>query len=83
MIEEKKKEFIAKIRTDTIFGKQEYFLVAKDKKKITESDIVYALQKSQESKMPSLIISPGDFDKKALEYHKSWKNMIKFEKIKL
>lgn len=81
-IEEKKKEFHAKIRIDTLFGKQEYYLVSKDKKKINETDIIFALQKAQEMKMPSLIIAPGELDKKAQEHHKSWKNMIKFEKVK-
>jgi hypothetical protein len=66
-----------------MFGKQEYYLVAKDKKKISETDLVFALQKAQEIKMPALIMTPGDLDKKAQEYHKSWKNIIKFEKVKL
>jgi len=82
-IEEKKKEFYAKIRIDSLFGKQEYYLVSKDKKKLSENDLVYALQKAQEMKMPALIMAPGELDKKANEYHKSWKNMLKFEKIKL
>jgi hypothetical protein len=81
-IEEKKKEFHAKIRIDTLFGKQEYYLVSKDKKKINETDLVFALQKAQEMKMPSLILTPGELDKKAHEYHKGWKNLIKLEKVK-
>jgi hypothetical protein len=80
---EKKKEFMAKIRADTLFGKQEYYLIAKDKKKITETDITLALQKAQVEKMPALIICPGEIDKKAHPHLKEWKNMIKFEKIKL
>jgi len=82
-LEEKKREFYGKISIDSMFGKQEYYLVAKDKKKISETDLVFALQKAQEIKMPALIMTPGDLDKKAQEYHKSWKNIIKFEKVKL
>jgi len=79
---EKKKEFMAKIRTDTMFGKQEYYLIAKDKKKINETDITLALQKAQSEKMLALILSPGEIDKKAHPHFKEWKNLVKFEKIK-
>ncbi len=78
----KKKEFTAKVRTDTPFGKQEFYLVAKEKKKITTEDLVSALQKAQAEKMPALILSTGEIDKKAHDYHKEWKNLIKHEKIK-
>ena len=82
VLEEKKKDFIAKVRVDSIFGKQEYFLIAKDKKKISEQDFVLAHQKAQQDKTLALLISPGELDKKAIEHQKIWKNMIKFEKIK-
>lgn len=83
IIEEKKKEFYAKVRTDESFGKQEYYLIAKDKKKINDLDLIISLQKAQENKMQALIMVPGDIDKKALDYYNSWKNMIKFHKIKI
>ncbi len=79
----KKKEFTSKIRIDTQFGKQEFYLISKEKKKITEDDLAIAMQKAQTEKMPALILSQGDLDKKAQEYLKEWKNMIKFEKIKM
>lgn len=79
---EKKKEFVAKIRTDTLFGKQEYYLIAKDKKKVTETDINLALQKAQSEKMLALLLSPGEIDKKAHPHLKEWRNLVKFEKIK-
>jgi hypothetical protein len=81
-ISQKKKEFISTIRLDTHLGKQEYYTIAKDKKKITENDLVLAFQKAQSEKMPSLVISPGDLDKKAQAYLDQWKNLIKFEKLK-
>ena len=67
---EKKKEFIARIRIDTLFGKQEYYLVAKDKKKINETDLTLALQKAQTEKMLALVLSPGEIDKKAIPHLK-------------
>lgn len=81
--EEKKKDFSAKIRIDTLFGKQEYYLVAKDKKKLSDLDLILAHQKAQQDKVPALLLAPGDLDKKALEHHSSWKNLVKFEKLKL
>lgn len=79
----KPKEFSAKIRVDTPFGKQEFLLVAKDKKKITEDELIIAVQKAHLEKMPALIMSSGEPDKTAKEYLKEWRNLIKFEKIKL
>lgn len=78
----KKKEFISKVRVDIMFGKQEYYLIAKDKKKVSSDDLTVALQKAQGEKMPALFISPGELDKRAAEHIKEWRNMIKFERIK-
>ncbi len=79
----KKKEYVAKIRTNTQFGKQEFYLIAKEKKKINSDDLTIALQKAQAEKMPALIMSTGEIDKKSLEYYKEWSNLIKHEKINL
>lgn len=82
ILEEKKKEFNAKVRIDTLFGKQEYLLIAKEKKKVSDTDLALALQKAQAEKMPALLLSPGEIDKKAISYLQEWKNLLKFEKIK-
>lgn len=81
-ISEKKKELTAKIRIDTLFGKQTYYLIAKDKKKVTETDLALALQKAQEERMPALVVSSGELDKKAQSYIKEYQNLIKYEKTK-
>lgn len=81
VLTEKKKEFAAKIRTDISFGKQSYFLTAKEKKNITENDLAIALQKSQAEKMPALILSTGELNKKAQLYRREWYNLLKFEKL--
>lgn len=80
---DKKHEFNAKVRLDTLFGKQELYLSAKDKKSITDTDLTMALQKAQSEKMQALILSPGSLNKKALPYFKEWSNLLKFDKIKL
>ena len=82
-LSEKKKEFIAKIRTDTLFGKQTYYLISKEKKRVNTNDLTIALQHSQTQKMPALFISPGELDKKAQEHLKEWQNLIKFQQINI
>jgi len=77
----KKKEFAGKVKMQTPLGIQEFYLVAKDKKKIVLEDIVSTLQRAQAEKMPALIISPGEIDKKAQDYYKEWSNLIKHQKI--
>lgn len=79
----KAKEYSAHIRIDTPIGKQEYLLIAKDKKKITEDDISLAVHKSQSEKMPALLLTQGEIDKTAKEYAEQWKSLVKIEKTKL
>lgn len=83
IIEEKAKDFIAKVRLDTLLGKQELYLVARDKKKITDDDLTIALHKAQLEKMPAIFLATGDIDKKSLDHAKTWRNLIKFEKTKI
>ena len=40
IISEKQKELIGKARINTLFGKQEFYLTAKDKKKLSEEDLI-------------------------------------------
>ena len=82
IFEEKSKDFLAKVRLDTPLGKQEFYLVAKDKKKITEDDIAIALHKAQLEKMPALFLATGEIDKKATDHAKLWRNLVRIEKLK-
>ena len=79
----KKKELSGKLKIKTTFGDQELYFIAKDKKKITLDDLVNTLQKAQADKMPAIILSTGEIDKKALNYYKEWNNLIKHQKIKI
>ena len=79
----KKREFTARIRIDNLFGKQEFYLIAKDKKSITDNDITIAHQHAQAKKMPALILSPGNLNKKAVIHLQEWKNLVKFEKVNI
>lgn len=77
----KKKEFAGIVRIDSMLGKIKFFCIAKDKKRITENDLRLALQKSQVSKMPALIIYNEEPNKKTLEYAEKWSSLLKLKKI--
>ncbi len=79
---EKKKEFEAKVRIDIPFGKQEFYLVAKDKKGVSEKDLQIVWSKAHSKKLPALFVSPGELNKKGKEHLREWKNLVKFEKLK-
>ena len=81
VISDKKKEFIAKIRFDIIFGKQEFFLIARDKKVIQDKDFEISLQRAQAEKMPMYFISSGELNKKAKDYLREWRNLIRFDRV--
>ncbi|MBI2451963.1 hypothetical protein HYV50_02685 [Candidatus Pacearchaeota archaeon] len=83
ILSESKKAIEARVRVDSLFGKQEYYLIAKDKKSITDEELFIALQKAHAKKMPSLVMAPGELNKKAKEEIKEWNNLVKFEKLKL
>ena len=80
-MESKRKDFSARIRIESDLGKIEFLAVFKDKKKIGEDDLTVALHKAQSIKLPVLLVSTGEPDKKAQAYLESWKNMIKFRKM--
>jgi hypothetical protein len=79
----KAKEYHAKISLETPLGPQELLLIAKDKKKVTEDDLAIALHKSQAEKMPSIIVAKGELDKEAQAYLAQWKNLVKYDKLKI
>jgi hypothetical protein len=82
ILAEKKREFEARVRIDTLFGKQVYYLFAKAKKSVTDNDLTLALQKAQSEKMPALFASTGELNKKAKEHYSLWNNLLKFEKLR-
>ena len=80
-MESKRKDFSARIRIESDLGKIEFLAVFKDKKKIGEDDLTVALHKAQSIKLPVLLVSTGEPDKKAQAYLEIWKNMVKFRKM--
>jgi len=80
---EKKKEFEARVRVDGVFGKQEYLLIAKDKKNVSDGDLARAVQKAQASRILGLVMSPGELNKGGREHLKDWGGLVKWEKLKI
>lgn len=78
---EKKKELMAVVRGDSPLGKQEYFLIAKDKKKINEQELEQALQKAHQENMPILLLLPGEPDKKATSKSIALRNLVKIIRL--
>src|SRR3989344_2933211 len=78
-LKEKEIEGLARINSD--LGKIELYVIAKDKKKVTENDLTMAVQKSQSNRKMILLISNGNLDKKAEMYLTKYLNIVKFLKI--
>lgn len=76
-----KKEVIAKIRINSDLGKMIFLLIARNKKKVSESDLISAYQKAINEKMPCYFLSRGDFSDKTTKNIEQFKNLIKFDKI--
>jgi len=84
IIEEKdsqKKDYLAIVRINSQIGKIRLLAVCKDKKRLNEQDIIAALQKSQEHKLPVLMVAPGSLDKKAEVYAGSYSGWFNFLSI--
>lgn len=78
-IDETKNEYLAKIKINSNLGDILFMLIAKNKKIITENDILISYQKSSEKKMPCYLIHKGKLSKKALELAEQYTNLIKVD----
>ena len=79
--EESKKEMCANVSLTTPLGQQNFFLIAKDKKRLKTEELIDALQKAHAEKMPALLLAPGDLEKKAQSFLNEWSALLKFEKL--
>jgi len=53
----------------------------RNKKSITDSDILIASQKASEQKMPCYFLHKGKLTKKGIEMLEQYKNLVKIDKI--
>lgn len=77
----KKKEFEGVGRINSDLGKIELLIIAKDKKKILEDDLIIAIQKGSFARKMVLFITTGAIDKNAEEFFNQHQGIIKFLKM--
>ncbi|MBL7147282.1 MAG: hypothetical protein ISS82_00460 [Nanoarchaeota archaeon] len=75
----KNKEVDYTVNIPSEVGNIKFFVKFKDKKKISDSDLILAHNKSRSKKLPLLFLSKGDLTKKAMEYIE--KDYLLFEKV--
>ena len=75
----KKNEINMVINFNSDLGKLRYFLYAKDKMKISDSDLRLAYSKSQQNKLPVLFLTNGKLSKKAQKYLDDMRGFIVFK----
>lgn len=69
------------IKFSSDFGELQYFLYAKDKKTISDSDLRLAYSNGQQSKLPVLFLSNGNLSKKAQTYLENISGYLMFRKL--
>lgn len=76
----KNKEVYKTIEITSDLGKLKYMLFARNKKKISDSDLRLAYSKAQEKKIPVLFLSNGELSKKAEKFLES-NSLVIFKRI--
>jgi hypothetical protein len=78
----KNKEIDMIVKVQSGLGKLDFYLAARNKKKINEGDLSLVYNKGQSKKLPVLFLSNGELSKKAEEYiNKELKGYLIFKKI--
>ena len=77
-----KKEAVAKIRFN-LNPEQVHLLIAYNKKKISDKDLLKAYKKSLQHKLDYVVLFKGEISKKLKETIEAYKNLVKIEKFDL
>jgi hypothetical protein len=77
----KPKEYIAIVQIKSELGPINLFTVAKDKKKIADSDLKKVLSDAQSIPLPALFVHNGVLSKKAIEYCGAYFSILKILKL--
>ena len=72
-------DFIVEI--PSVVGNLQYYCKAKNKKRVSDSDLSTAYVKGQLKKLPVLVLSPGELSAKAQEMISKELNNLTFKKI--
>ncbi len=80
-IDYKAKEYNALVQISSDLGPITFKTQAKDKKTISEQDLLKLLQQAQSIPLPALIISSGTIQKKAIPTLETYNSILKFAKL--
>lgn len=77
----KEKEFDFIINLPSPVGHLRYYVKAKDKSKVNESDLSLALSEAHSRKLPTLYLSNGELTKKAKDWLQRHQGLLVFKKV--
>lgn len=77
----KNSEFDFIIEIPSVMGNLQYYCKAKNKKRISDSDLSNAYVKGQFKKLPVIVLSPGELSTKAEEMMKKELNNLTFKQV--
>lgn len=77
----KPKEYCCVVQVKSDLGPINFLTFAKDKKKLSETDVKQIVSQAQKIPLPALILYKGELSKKALEYSVKYFSVLKLEKI--
>ncbi len=84
LIEEKifsKKEYEGVVEIQTVVGPLKMYAVARDKKAVGDAELMAAVQKAQNLRLPVLFLAPGKVNKKGQDYLDKWHAFAKFKRM--
>jgi hypothetical protein len=81
VLDDSKYEINALIIINSILGDLNYRLIAKNKKSVSDSDLLTAFQKSSNEKYPLYLLINGKLTKKAKEVFEEYKNLILIDNL--
>jgi hypothetical protein len=76
-------DLFAIVSSTTQLGRLRFLVIAKNKKRISDSDITLALHSGQKTKMPVLFLTPGKLSKKAEKYAEENRGLVILKNVKL
>ena len=80
-VKTKSKEFSFVVKVPSVVGSLKYLVIARNKKKLSDSDLALAYHEGMDHKMPVLILGTGEITKKAEQYIETNVKGLVFKKI--
>jgi hypothetical protein len=77
----KSKEYLALVKINFELGPITFLTLAKNKKVVSEQDLIKTISDAQKIPLPALFLSTGDLSKKAKEFQEKYHSILKFKKI--